>query len=41
MLNFDFLEKRLAKFSPLHVVYDFSEKMFLMLDSIKGTPTQI
>ena len=32
--NFDFLEKGLGIVSPLHSLYDFSTKMFLMLDSI-------
>ena len=35
MLNFNFLEKGLGIVSPPHFVYDFSRKMFLMLDSIK------
>ena len=35
MVNFDFLEKCLGIVSPLHFVYDFSRKMFLMLYSIK------
>ena len=34
MLNFIFLEKRLGLVSPPRFVYDFSEKMFLMLHSI-------
>ena len=34
ILNFDFLEKGLGIVSPLHSLYDFSTKMFLMLDSI-------
>ena len=32
--NFYFLEKSLGKVSPLHFVYEFSTKMFLMLYSI-------
>ena len=35
MVNFDFLEKCLGIVSPLHFVYDFLRKMFLMLYSIK------
>ena len=31
MVNFDFLEKELGTVSPLHFVYDFLRKMFLML----------
>ena len=34
MLNFELLEKDLGIVSPSHFVYDFSEKMFLMLYSI-------
>ena len=34
MLNFDFLEKGLGIISPPHFMYDFSRKMFLMLNSI-------
>ena len=34
MLNFDFLEKDLGIVSPLHLLYDFSRRMFLMLYSI-------
>ena len=34
MLNFDFLDKGLAIVSPEHFAYDFSTKIFLMLDSI-------
>ena len=34
MFNFDFLEKRLGIVSPPHLVYDFSRKMFFMLDSM-------
>ena len=34
MLNFDFLDKGLGIVSPAHFVYDFSTKMFLMLNSI-------
>ena len=34
MLNFDFLDKGLGIVSPVHFVYDFSPKMFLMLYSI-------
>ena len=34
MLNFDFLEKGQGIVSPPHFVYDFSRKMFLVLDSI-------
>ena len=34
MLNFHFLDKGLGIVSPLHFVYDFSAKMFLMLYSI-------
>ena len=34
MLNFKFLEKGLEIVSPLHIEYDFSGKMFLMLYSI-------
>ena len=33
MLNFDFLDEGLGIVSPAHLVYDFSTKMFLMLDS--------
>ena len=33
MLNCDFLEKGLGMVSPSHFVYDFSRKMFLMLNS--------
>ena len=36
MLNFNFSEKGLRLVSPLHFVYDFSRKLFLMLDSIDG-----
>ena len=36
MLNFNFSEKGLGLVSPLHFVYDFSRKLFLMLDSIDG-----
>ena len=31
MLNFDFLEMGLGIVSPVHFVYVFQEKMFLML----------
>ena len=31
MLNFNFSEKAKGLVSPLHIVYDFSRKMFLML----------
>ena len=31
MLKFDFFEKGLGMFSPLHSVYDISRKMFLVL----------
>ena len=31
MLKFDFFEKGLGMFSPLHFVYDISRKMFLVL----------
>ena len=34
MLNFNFSEKGLALVSPPHFAYDFSRKMFLMLQSI-------
>ena len=34
MLNFDFSDDGLRLASPLHSVYDFSRKMFLMLYSI-------
>ena len=34
MFNFDFSEKGLGKLFPLHFVYYFSRKMFLMLYSI-------
>ena len=34
MLNFDFLEKVLLIVSPLHIAYDFSRKIFLVLCSI-------
>ena len=34
MLNFGFLEKGLRIVSLPHFAYDFSRKMFLMLDSI-------
>ena len=34
MLNLDFLEKSLGIVSPLHLVYEFSRKMFLKLYSI-------
>ena len=34
MLDSDFLEKDLRLVSPLHVVYEFSREMFLMLYSI-------
>ena len=34
MLNFKFLDKSLGMVSPIHFVYDFSIKMFLMLYSI-------
>ena len=34
MFNFDFLEKGQGIVSPQHFVYDFSRKMFLVLDSI-------
>ena len=34
MLNFDFVEKGLGIVSPLHLVYDSSRKMFLVLYSI-------
>ena len=33
MINFDFLEKSREIVSPLHFVYDFSRKMFLILYS--------
>ena len=33
MLNFEFLDKDLGIVSPAHFVYEFSTKMFLMLDS--------
>ena len=35
MFNIDFLGKGLGIVSPLHFVYDFSKKMFLMLYYIK------
>ena len=34
MLNFDFLEKDLGIVSPPYFMYDFSQKLFLMLNSI-------
>ena len=34
MLKFDFLDKGLGIVSPAHFVYDFSTKIFLMLNSI-------
>ena len=34
MLNFDFLDKGLRIVSPVHIVFDFSTKMFLMLYAI-------
>ena len=34
MLNLDFLDKGLGIVSPVHFVYDFSKKNFLMLYSI-------
>ena len=34
MLNFEFLEKGAGIVSPLHFMYDFLRKMFLMLYSI-------
>ena len=34
MLNFDPVEKGLEIVSPPHFVYDFSRKIFLMLNSI-------
>ena len=34
MLNFEFLDRVLGMVSPVHFVYDFSRKMFLMLYSI-------
>ena len=34
MLDFDFSEKSLETVTPLHFVYNFSRKMFLMLYSI-------
>ena len=34
MLNFNFSEKGLWLVSPLHFVYDFSRRMFLLLHSI-------
>ena len=34
MLNLDFLDKGLGIVSPVHFVYNFSTKMFLMLYSI-------
>ena len=36
MLNFNFLEKGLGIVSPLHFVYVFSRKMFLMLHYINS-----
>ena len=36
MLNFDFLEKDLRIVSPPHFVYDFSRKMFLILNPMNG-----
>ena len=41
MLNFDFLEKGLGVAFPLHFVYDFSRKIFLMLNYVKDTVMQI
>ena len=35
MLNFNFSEKGLVLVSPPHFMYDFSRKMFLMLNSTK------
>ena len=34
MLNFEFLDRVFVMVSPVHLVYDFSRKMFLMLYSI-------
>ena len=34
MVNFNFSEKGLGPVSPSHFMYDFSRKMFLMLNSI-------
>ena len=34
MLNFDFLEKGLVIVSPQHFVYDFTRKIFVVLNSI-------
>ena len=34
MVNFNFSEKGLELTSPPHFVYDFSRKMFLMLNAI-------
>ena len=34
MLNFDILDKGLRIVSPVHFVYDFSTKMFLLLYSV-------
>ena len=36
MLNFRFSEMSLGLVSPSHFAYDFSSKMFLMLDSINS-----
>ena len=36
MLNFNFLEKGPGRVSPPHFVYDFSRKLFPMLNSIKS-----
>ena len=41
MLNFDFLDKGQEIVSPVHFVYDFLTKMFLMLYSINLLTTQI
>ena len=35
MVNFDILDDGLGLFSPVHFVYDFLTKMFLMGYSIK------
>ena len=34
MLNFDFLDKGLGMVFPVHFVYDFLTKMFVMLYSV-------
>ena len=36
MFNFDFLEKGMGIVSPSHLLYDFSRKMFLILNFTNG-----